>query len=150
MTSPERTIVDLARAGVPTSSLEAAIDSAIRLRLTTLEHIIERAEAIEGPARRGVARLDELILTSGGHSLLERRFLQLVRRARLPVPVPKSSTVATAVTSLVSTSCSRAELVVEVSGGRGHSSARPTAKDARAATSCSRWGARSSSSPTKT
>ena len=89
VTSPERTIIDLARANVATPLLEAAIDSAIRLRLTTLEHIIDRVEVIKGPGRRGVARLDELILTSGGHSLLERRFLKLVREAELAMPIPQ-------------------------------------------------------------
>ena len=132
VTSPERTIIDLARAGVASPSLEAAIDSAIRLRLTTLKHVIERAEAVEGSARHGLARLDELILASGGHSLLERRFLQLVRRARLPLPVPQ------VVHRRDGRHVARVDflypeqgLVVEVSGGRGHSSAADRAKDAR-------------------
>lgn len=132
VTSPERTIVDLARAGVATSSLEAAIDSSIRLRLTTLEHIIARAGAIQGPARRGVARLDQLILASGGHTLLERRFLQLLRSARHPMPVPQ------VVHRRQGRHIARVDflfpeqrIVVEVSGGRGHSSASDRAKDAR-------------------
>lgn len=132
VTSPERTIVDLARAGVATSLLEAAIDSALRLRLTTLDHLIDRIDACKGPARRGVARLDELVLTSGGHSVLERRFLKLLRRAGLPLPKPqvvhrRDGRHVARVDFLFP----EQELVVEVSGGRGHSSASDRAKDAR-------------------
>ena len=35
-----------------------------------------------GPGRWGVRKLDELLLDSGGHTLLERRFLQLMRAVR--------------------------------------------------------------------
>jgi very-short-patch-repair endonuclease len=132
VTSPERTIVDLARAGFPTSLLEAAIDSALRLRLTTLDHIIDRIDECKGPARRGVARLDELVLTSGGHSVLERRFLKLVRRARLAVPTPqvvhrREGRHVARVDFLFP----QQDLVVEVSGGRGHSTPGDRANDAR-------------------
>ena len=34
----------------------------------------------------GVPLLDELLADSGGHSMLERRFLELCRRAGLPRP----------------------------------------------------------------
>ena len=141
VTSPERTIIDLARSGTATSLLETAIDSAIRLRLTTLDHIIERAEEIQGPARRGVARLDELVVTSGGHSLLERRFLKLVRAARLPMPIPQ------VVHRREGRHVARVDflfpahdLVVEVSGGRGHSSAADRAKDAHRRNELQRMG----------
>lgn len=132
VTSPDRTIVDLARAGVAVPLLEAAIDSAVRLRLTTLEHIVDRIDACKGPARRGVARLDELVLTSGGHSVLERRFLKLLRRAGLRLPTPqvvhrREERHVARVDFLFP----QDDLVVEVSGGRGHSSASERAKDAR-------------------
>jgi len=132
VTSPERTIVDLARAGAATPLLEVAIDSAVRLRLTTLDHIIDRIDACQGPARRGVARLDELVLTSGGHTVLERRFLKLLRRAGLPLPKPqvvhrREGRHVARVDFLFP----ERDLVVEVSGGRGHSTAAERAKDAR-------------------
>jgi len=132
VTSPERTIVDLARAGAATPLLEVAIDSAVRLRLTTLDHIIDRIDACKGPARRGVARLDELVLTSGGHTVLERRFLKLLRRAGLPLPKPqvvhrREGRHVARVDFLFP----ERDLVVEVSGGRGHSTAAERAKDAR-------------------
>jgi hypothetical protein len=132
VTSPERTIIDLARAGVATKLLEAAIDSCLQLRLTTLDHLVDRLDEFEGGARRGIARLDELVLTSGGHSVLERRFLKLVRRADLSMPI------AQAVhrdggrhVARVDFLFQEQNLVVEVSGGRGHSTAFDRARDAR-------------------
>jgi hypothetical protein len=132
VTSPVRTILDLARAGVATLLLEAAVDSALRLRLTTLDHLVDRIDACRGPARRGVARLDELVLTSGGHSVLERRFLKLLRSAGLPLPDPQ------VVHRREGRHVARVDflfpeqnLVVEVSGGRGHSTAADRASDAR-------------------
>lgn len=131
-TSPERTILDLARSRTSTARLEAAVDSALRLRLTTLDRIIERVSDLRGAGRWGTAQLDVLLLDSGGHTLLERRFLQLVRRAGLPAPIPQ------AVHRQQGRHIARVDflfeqdnLVVEVSGGRGHSSPSERAKDAR-------------------
>ncbi len=131
-TSALRTILDLARGGVATVDLEAAIDSAVRLRLTTLDRIIERLSEVTGGARWGVSQLDALLATSGGHTLLERRFLGLVRRAGLPSPTPQ------VVHRSSGRHVARADflfeqhgVVVEVSGGRGHSSPSERAKDAR-------------------
>ena len=141
VTSPARTILDLARAGVPSPLLEAAIDSALRLRLTTLGHLIDRVEQVKGPGRRGVARLDELLVTSGGHSVLERRFLTLVRRAGLAMPTPqvvhRENGRHVARVDFV---FPEHDLVVEVSGGRGHSTASDRAKDARRRNELQRLG----------
>ena len=132
ITSPERTIVDLARSGTSPKLLEAAIDSMIRLRLTTLDHITDRIAQCQGSSRWGVAQLDALVLTSGGHSVLERRFLRLMHDAGLPTPTPqvvhrKDGRHVARVDFLFP----ELGLVVEVSGGRGHSSASDRAKDAR-------------------
>ena len=141
VTSPARTVVDLARAGTPTNLLEAAIDSLIRLRLTTLDHIVDRIAECKGSSRWGVAQLDALVLTSGGHSVLERQFLELVRGNGLPMPTPqvvhrRDGRHVARVDFLFEAQ----NVVVEVSGGRGHSSAADRSKDARRRNELQRMG----------
>jgi very-short-patch-repair endonuclease len=131
-TGPDRTIVDLARVGVSDRHLEAAVDSAIESRLTTLDRLIERVNTFHGPARKGVARLDAVLRDAGGHSYLERRFLELVRRAGLPRPLTQQRhTDEGAHVARVDFLFEEANLVVEVSGGRGHRTPRERANDAR-------------------
>ena len=132
VTSGERTVLDLARDRCPPQRLESAVDSAIRLRLTTLERLIARTTSAEGTGRWGFGVLDSLLATSGGHTFLERAFLKLVRDAGLPVPTPQ------VVHRRDGHHIARVDflfpdhgVVVEVSGGRGHSSAADRAKDAR-------------------
>jgi predicted transcriptional regulator of viral defense system len=132
VTSGARTVLDLARAGCALPRLEAAVDSAIRLRLTTLDRLIERARSTTGSGRWGYGALDSVLLTSGGHTFLERAFLKLVRRASIPMPTPQ------VVHRRDGRHVARVDflfpehgVVVEVSGGRGHSSAADRAKDAR-------------------
>jgi hypothetical protein len=132
VTSAARTILDLARGRTLAALLEAAIDSAIRLRLTTLDRIIDRISDVTGAARWGVRQLDALLATSGGHTLLERRFLQVVARAGLPMPTPQVVHRAGGRhVARVDFLFEQHNVVVEVSGGRGHSSPRERAKDAR-------------------
>lgn len=108
---------------------------------TTLDRIIDRISAIEGSSRWGIAQLDALLLTSGGHTLLERLFLKLMRRAGLPRPIPqvvhrKDGRHVARVDFLFE----NVGLVVEVSGGRGHSSPSERAKDARRRNELQRLG----------
>jgi hypothetical protein len=84
--SATRTIIDLAHARVPPIRLEAAIDSAVRLGLTSPVVLAKRLSELRGPGRWGARLLDKLLLDSGGQTLLERRFLTLVREAGLPRP----------------------------------------------------------------
>ncbi len=84
--SATRTILDLARARSPRRRVEAAIDSAVRLGLTSPTALRVRLENHRGPGHWGVRLLDALLVDSGGHTMLERRFLELVRRAGLPRP----------------------------------------------------------------
>ena len=74
-TSATRTIIDLARARIPHVRLEAAIDSAVRSGATAPVVLATRLGELRGPGRWGARRLDELLLDSGGHTILERRFL---------------------------------------------------------------------------
>jgi len=133
ITSIERTIIDLARAGVATSELGTAVDSALRQHLTTLDKIAERAAMFRTDGAQGwpLRRLDILLANSGGESFLERRFLKLIRDAGLPLPTlqvvhRKDGRFVGRVDFLY-----EAEgIVIEVTGALGHSSPRNRTKDA--------------------
>jgi hypothetical protein len=132
VTSAARTIVDIAGLHIPTSRVEAAIDSAVRLGLTDVEQLMTRLHALRGKGRRGVVRLEKMLITSGGHSILEREFLKIVENWDLPKPETQ------VVHELDGQFVARVDflfrehdIVVEVSGGRGHSTAADRAKDAR-------------------
>lgn len=131
VTAPARTIIDLARAGEALGRLERAIDSAVELRLVTVDRLVDRVNSITGPGRWGLAVLDEALLDAGGHTVLERAFLRLVRLAGLPRPrtqvVHRKEGRHVARVDFLFTG---RDLVVEVSGGRGHSSPAERAKDA--------------------
>jgi hypothetical protein len=85
-TSATRTIIDLARQRLTATLLGAAIDTAVRRGLSSPEVLMRRLAEMRGPGRWGAPLLDELLLDSGGHTVLERKFLQLVRHAGLPRP----------------------------------------------------------------
>jgi hypothetical protein len=132
VTSAARTIVDLAGQHITTTRVEAAIDSAIRLGLTDVEELMRRLHALRGKGRRGVERLEKMLITSGGHSILEREFLKIVENWDLPKPETQ------VVHELDGEFVARVDflfrdhnIVVEVSGARGHSTAADRAKDAR-------------------
>ena len=140
-TSVIRTVIDIARDGGTVRELEAAVDSAIRSRATTLDAILDRLAAMTGPGRWGVGRLYSVLSSSGGHTVLERRFIELVQRARLPTPTPQ------VVHRLDGRHVARVDfafvdygVIVEVSGGRGHSSPKERAKDARRRNDLQRLG----------
>jgi hypothetical protein len=122
-TSATRTILDLAYLGVPSAQLEAAIDSAIRLRLSAPVVVARRLEELRGPTQRGARLLDRLLLDSGGETVLERAFLRLMREADLPRPrtqvVQRHDDVHVARVDFL---FEAERIVVEVSGQLGHSS----------------------------
>lgn len=130
--SATRTILDLALSRSPLSRVEAAIDSAVRLGLSSPEVIARRLTTLRGSGRWGVRMIDVLLLDSGGHSPLERQFLALVRRARLPTPR----------TQVVHRKGGRhiarvdflfddANVIVEVTGRLGHSTPLDRDRDAQ-------------------
>ena len=86
VTSPGRTLLDLASLLDP-SELEAAVNAADKLKLVDPESLRadleERRGVIGLPALRRVLDRHTFALTD---SELERRFLRLLRRARLPKP----------------------------------------------------------------
>jgi len=131
-TTATRTIIDLAALRINDERLEAAVDSSLRLGLADLEGIMERLGELRGKGRRGVRRLDRVLLTSGGHSFLERAFLKLLDQFALPRPSTQIEHREGGVHhARVDFEYVDLGLVVEVSGGRGHSSAADRAKDAR-------------------
>lgn len=89
VTSATRTIVDLARSQ-PIDRLALAIDSATRDRLTTEDFLHRRLVALRGRGRAGTSTLLDAIrgieVGRGGHSWLERRFLELCSRSGAPLP----------------------------------------------------------------
>jgi hypothetical protein len=130
--SATRTVLDLARARVPRARLEAAIDSAVRLGLTSPVALRDRLADRRGPGRWGVRLLDDLLVDSGGHSMLERRFLELCRRAGLPRPSTQVIHRRGDVTfARVDFLFEPFGVVVEVSGRLGHSTPRERAGDAQ-------------------
>jgi very-short-patch-repair endonuclease len=130
--SATRTVFDLALARAHPRRIEAAIDSAVRLQLSSPEVLARRLADLRGSGRWGCRRVEEMITDSGGHTMLERRFLELVREAGLPRPR----------TQVVFRSDGRhvarvdflfdhVGVVVEVSGQKGHASPSERARDAQ-------------------
>lgn len=137
-TNATRAILDHASTGPSARELEAAIDSAVRLRRTALSRLRARLADLSGPGRHGVPLLRELLLDSGGESYLERRFLRLVRHAGLRRP-------STQVTMRIANSRVRVDfhfgpVIVEVSGRLGHTSDRDRQRDARRRNDLQRQG----------
>ena len=130
--SATRTIIDLAHARAHIRRVEAAIDSAVRLGLSSPEVLATRLETLRGSGRWGCRLVDQLIVDSGGHTMLERRFLEIVRRAGLPRPrtqvVHRRNGRHVARVDFL---FEEAGAVVEVSGRLGHSSPAERARDAQ-------------------
>jgi Transcriptional regulator, AbiEi antitoxin len=88
--SVARTIIDVAKF-VRAGTLTAALDGALRDRLVTEDLLHRRIAQIRCRGRYGIPKLFDVIEGSeasrGGHSWLERRFLQICARAGLPPPL---------------------------------------------------------------
>jgi len=130
--SATRTIIDLAHARRPVPRIEAAIDSAVRLGLSAPQALATRLETLRGSGRWGCRLIEGLVVDSGGHSPLERRFLQIVREAGITRPTTQ------AIQRHGSRHIARVDflfeqhsVVVEVSGQHGHSSPTERARDAQ-------------------
>jgi very-short-patch-repair endonuclease len=130
--SATRTIIDLAALGIADILLGAAIDSAVRLRLSAPSVVARRLAELRGTGRRGARLLDTLLVDAGGESELERRFLRLLRQAGLPRPR------AQVVCRVDGRQVARVDflfagwrIVVEVSGQLGHAAPRDRTRDAQ-------------------
>ncbi len=91
VTTPTRTLVDVARYAV-SARLEEALDDALRRGLTTLDRLTARVDELSGPGRRGITKIRSLIdardaAAAVPESVQERRLVRLLARNGLPRPV---------------------------------------------------------------
>ena len=90
VTTATRTLIDLASV-IPADALEEALDDALRRRLTSVRRLQWRLVQLGTRGRPGSGILRGLIEAREGkantESPLETRFLRLLRRAKLPLPV---------------------------------------------------------------
>lgn len=132
--SATRTLIDLAR-HVDERTLTAALDAALRDGLTAEHALHRRIVELRGSGRYGIPRLLRVIegveVTRGGHSWLERRFLELCARAGLPRPETQQ-VLSRAGDALVRVDCRfpGTRLVVELLGYRWHRTVEQMARDA--------------------
>jgi very-short-patch-repair endonuclease len=104
----------------------------VRLGLSSPLVIATRLETLRGSGRWGCRLIDFLLVDSGGHSMLERRFLQLVREAGLPRPVTQAiHRKGKRHIAQVDFLFEEAGVVVEVSGRLGHTTPTERARDAQ-------------------
>ncbi|CAN5719211.1 hypothetical protein BH18ACT2_BH18ACT2_24330 [soil metagenome] len=132
--APSRALIDLSRFVGP-KALTAALDSALRDGLTTEEHLHARIVDLRSRGRYGIPKLiaviDGCAASRGGHSWLERRFLELCHRAGLPQPQTQVVS-SRARDRLVRVDCRFAStpVVVEVLGYRWHRTKDQLTRDA--------------------
>lgn len=133
VTSAARTIIDLC-AVVSKRELERAVDSSVRDRLCTEEYLRRRLFALRCRGRRGVRLLDEVLDGRGGarfDSELERVFGDLVALCGLGIPRTQLVFRANGRLLRIDVYFVDADLMVEVSGHRNHSTRLDRAADAK-------------------
>jgi hypothetical protein len=134
VTSPARTIIDLARTEPP-ERLAAAVDSALRDGLTTEDALHRRIGALRSKGRYGIPALLDVLdgreITRGGHSWLEREFLRLLATAGLPRPETQA-VLTKAGDHLVRVDCHfpGTNVVIELLGHRYHRTKAQLTRDA--------------------
>jgi hypothetical protein len=89
ITSPARTLIDLARHASP-SQLDAAVEHALANGLVSEDHLHRRIGALRTKGRFGIPLLLSVLerqeITRGGESWLEREYLSILHRAGVPRP----------------------------------------------------------------
>jgi hypothetical protein len=134
VTSPTRTIIDLAASTHP-DALLAAIASAFRDGQSSEQFLHERILALRGSGRAGCRRLVNVLegeeIRLGTPSWLERRYLELIASAGLPTP--RTEVTLTRVRDrLVRVDCSfeGTDVIVELLGYRWHRTKEQMRRDA--------------------
>jgi hypothetical protein len=131
--SATRALIDLARFE-SSERLTIALDSALRDGLTSEEFVHGRIADLRGSGRYGIPRLLDVIdgaeLSRGGHSWLERRFLELIGCAGLPRPETQQ-VVARTRSRTIRVDClfDEVPLVVELLGYRWHRTREQMSRD---------------------
>jgi very-short-patch-repair endonuclease len=116
----------------PCTSATRTIDSAVRTGRSSPVVLVDRLGDLRGPGRWGARLLDDLLVDTGGHTMLERRFLEVVRRAGLPRPRTQVIHRRDGQTfARVDFLFDDHGIVIEVSGRKGHSSPSERARDAQ-------------------
>jgi very-short-patch-repair endonuclease len=124
--SATRALIELAAIETP-KRLTTALDSAIRDGLATEDFLHRRIVELRRPGRPGIGRLLAVIdgaeLSRGGHSFLERAFLDLIGELDLPRPQTQR-VVGRRGTTTIRVDClfSAGRVVVELLGYRFHRS----------------------------
>jgi hypothetical protein len=132
--SPTRALIDLARFVSP-ATLTAALDSALRDGKTTEAVLHGRIVDLRSRGRYGIPKLLAVIegseVSRGGHSWLERRYLELCAAAGLPRPEVQQ-VLARAGDRLVRVDCRfpGTSVVVELLGYQWHRTKDQMARDA--------------------
>lgn len=134
VTSAARTVIDLARMA-PRHRLTIAVDSGLRDGKFSEDLLHRRIVALRSSGRHGMSTLLEAIegqeVIRGGHSWLERHFLQMIAGAGLPRPSTQQ-VLTRARDRLVRVDCRfpGTPVVVELLGYRFHRSADQLNRDA--------------------
>ena len=125
----ERLILEAPLFDFTREELENAIDSAIRLRLTSDRRLRVRVAEQRSLGVNGSRSLVDALVDAGGESKLERAFLSVLRRAGLPRPsLQVSHRDGSRLVARVDTEFDD-ELVIEVEGHATHSSRRQRQRD---------------------
>ncbi len=138
----ERLIIESPRFGFTQAETENAIDSAIRLRLVSEQHLRTKVVAHHTSGLNGSRQLLDALVDTGGESRLERWFLRLVRLAGLPRPMLQKTFRDGTRTIARVDAFFPGGLVVEVAGHGTHSSRRHRQNDAQRQTELTLRGLR--------
>lgn len=137
-TSMARTLMGLAALtpDLPLDVVRGAVDESIRLSLASDRWLWWRLEKLRCRGRNGVSAFESILATRAGgaitESWLEREFLRVLAEAGVPLPTCQARIGAKgAFVARVDFEYPGTDVVIEVTGASGHSTAAQRAADAR-------------------
>jgi very-short-patch-repair endonuclease len=134
VTSKERTLIDLG-AVAPADIVEEAFDGAERDRAVRRGRVEARYWALRAPGRNGIGAMTQVLdgrlaVDDVPRSVLERRMLRLLERARLPTPeVGHRVGLSSSTAYILDFAYPRERLGIEVDGHGTHATRRARAAD---------------------